>query len=205
MKLNMHTIVAIFIVLAFFGSMLAIALNPHRPQNIQEAEQPIPQQKIAQIAYSSDVNAKVYLLHNLYRLFAYTRESNISKIDRELVSKLKLKKINSYFDSIQNNPQNTSLVYVADLVLAQDSNIDNLSQIESLESTEYLMQVGKIEIPEKITITNKDLNISKEQEMEKNLVECFLLPNHKEGDAIKAKLYIIKEGDRIVSIRCVED
>ncbi len=203
MKLNLNSIIAIIVVLAFIGSMVSMAFNSNIPK--EKTGTDIPETTIAQISYLAETDANVYMLENLYRIYAYTNEGDITKIDKEMIEKLNLKKITSVYDIQQELSVTQGLRYVADIVPKETEGIyEKLETVGTLKQIEYISRIGNVAIPKKIQAKNEDLNITKEIEMEKTLVSCMLDIDAQTNEEIQIMILITTQGQQVVKTNCLQ-
>ncbi|MDO8428022.1 MAG: hypothetical protein Q7S92_02300 [Candidatus Diapherotrites archaeon] len=120
------------------------------------------------------------------RIAGYTDNLNIDEIDAQILATDSVETVLSSEFSTQAN--SSQLVYVADVVLQQDiTALDAANELtEKANFLSELQMISKalIKLPEKVTATNAELNISKEYSLPQPFVEALAQLTFNEGDIV---------------------
>jgi hypothetical protein len=193
--------VALFVALLMVGSIFA--LIQYQDQYKPPPQNPPKNQKPTTLKYSaSNVQSKVLDIFPRIRFGAKTSESEVSSIDKAILSTGKVLKIENSQFSGQNGEY-----YVADFRLQSTSQIEELmeaiKQIPFIEDPEF-MKYSIVRVPDKIELKNETLGITQEYQFKGSQVQALVNPETRKGDLIEISLNTEFAGQQLISSYAVE-
>jgi len=193
--------VALFVALLMVGSIFA--LIQYQDQYKPPPQNPPTNQKPTTLKYSaSNVQSKVLDIFPRIRFGAKTSESEVSSIDKAILSTGKVLKIENSQFSGQNGEY-----YVADFRLQSTSQIEELmeaiKQIPFIEDPEF-MKYSIVRVPDKIELKNETLGITQEYQFKGSQVQALVNPETRKGELIEISLNTEFAGQQLISSYAVE-
>lgn len=207
-KLSGTQVFALAIVVVMVGSSIAFALlsgGDTSPTNTVPT-QPLSDSAGTPLTYSAVVSAKIKNMAASFTIVSPTGEVDIGKIDSLVSSVSGVRQVSSRFRQVQDS----ELVYYADV-----SFDDKKTSFETLEKaliektrgiflSPTFIRNGFVEIPKTVQLTNADLNLTKTQTFESQLVPGRLESLSQSGDVLSVQLQVVLAGSLLQSVQAFE-
>ncbi len=195
----------IFIVVTMVASTLGFALWYNQDDAQQPTPEPPPIDTPTIINYEGEASGKVVELFNRVLVIAPTEQAEIGKIDAELYGVEGVRRvISSYLPTSQDVQFGLKLSYRAEVDL--DQSIRPADFIKELtENSEHLYGISAwrtslISLPKEVSLTNPDLNLTKEHTFDDPLIQAYLKPETIKGDEVTVALLVGLAGNTISSL-----
>ncbi len=201
LKITKEQFVALLVALLMVGSIFA--LMQYQDEYKPPPQPPSNNQKPTTIKYSaSNIKSKVIDIFPRIRLGAKTSESEVSSIDKALLSTGKVLRVENSQFSGQNGEY-----YIADLRLQSTSQIEELmeeiKQLPFLQDLEF-MKYSLVNLPQKIELKNETLGLTQEYQFKGSQIQALVTPETQKGDLIEISLQTEFAGQQLVSAYAVE-
>ena len=165
-----------------------------------------PIQPTTQITYTAEVDANVLEVFPSFKMMGDTKEYDISRIDSTIAQIEGITRISSVFRQVaqQQGGQSTTY-YIADVSFdSKKTDFEKISGAISEKTSAFFGQVGffpnaLIVVPKKIQMQNTDLGLSKEYEIEDNVIQSYLNSGTMKGDGILARVEISFSGNQPIN------
>ncbi len=199
--MNTMGIVAIIFILVLVFSVVGFTIGFDGDENEGDTEQVIndtPAQ--TQIIYTAEITGVVKELPTIpgmYKIMAYTNESDISKIDNSIKSISGVSNLGSKF-AMNQDANVSTYIYVADVV---GYDLKDVQFRETVLSNSFFLEnsqvfpYSKVTFSSKVSFFNKDLNITKEYEFGNPEVLVLANANTQQGDTIKFQMNALFIGE----------
>ncbi|MBI4053606.1 MAG: hypothetical protein HY394_06240 [Candidatus Diapherotrites archaeon] len=198
---------ALFVIVFMVGSTIAFGVlssddsgNGNTPQ-----DGPQPSQQQTTIAYEADnVDASIQQLLPSVRIVGKTQDYDFAKIDKAVYAVAGVKKVQSGY---QPNADTNGGYYLADISFSPDYNVGFIAEqlqeksgLDGLEVYSYAI----VEVPKKVGLQNKALNISKEYEFSVQRLTGLVGTSSMPLDKIKMLLSVSLSGEKLVNATAIE-
>jgi len=188
-KIGAYFIIAIMI-FSVFGFGLYFSSGNKKTNNENKTVKPNPQD-LQPMQFTADINGNVIKILNRFTIFAYTNESDISKIDKEILKLKNIENIDSHFSINQQAQIKATYTYIANVSgmdLTKNILENEIKDVNILENP-IIYPFADVNVPQIITFENKDLNLEKKYDIDKTTIQAIVSPNTKKGDLINIKAY----------------
>ena len=153
---------------------------------------------------STNVDASIQQLLPSVRVVGQTRDYDFAKIDKAIYAIAGVKKVQSGY---QPNTDANGGYYLADISFSPDYNVgfiaEQLQEKSGLESAE-IYSYAIVEVPKKVGLQNKALNISKEYEFSVQRLTGLVGTGSMPLDKIRVFLSVSLSGEKLVSATAIE-
>ncbi|MFH1586545.1 MAG: hypothetical protein ABID38_01660, partial [Candidatus Diapherotrites archaeon] len=158
---------------------------------------------------ASGIDGNVVQIFPQMLMTASTNEIIIDEIDRAVFSVEGIDKVNSYFRQESGTTLSSKLVYVANISFDKELTINDA--IERIgENVPALAEidgfgVGLVNVPQEITLTNPDLEMTKIYRFDNPLVQAYFSRETLQGDELTLTIESDFAGEQIYSIISYEE
>ena len=193
-KKKLYTIIMAFLMLGSIVSFSFLFGGPNQGNAPPEGAVPPPgtTPPTAIKFEASSVSATVEQLFPTISLTASTAETEITKIDSQVKKISGVKKINnSYYREQSGTGLSGPLVYVAEASINPNASREEIAKAAknlSVFTDSAIIVVGLVKLPDKITFTNPDLNVSQEQALSPPTSQAYLNLGTMQGDLVRVQL-----------------
>lgn len=201
--MNTMGIVAIIFILVLAFSVVGFSVgfggkDKDNGDNTKQVVNDTPAQ--TQAIYTAEILGTVKELPTIpgmYKMIAYTNESDITKIDNSIKSISGVSNLGSQF-KMNPDVNISTYIYIADVV---GYDLNDLQFRETVLSNSFfiagsqIFPYAKVEFSPKVSFVSKDLNITKEYEFGNPEVLVLANANTQQGDTIKFQMNALFVGE----------
>ncbi len=208
--LTNNQLMSILLIVLMVGSIAGFAVWSSEGRKNTEPVKNQPELPTNSIKFTAEnVKARVENTFNYLIITGNTKEFEINKIDAELKSVQGIKQVNSRFGGDLKNTLGNGMVYIAEITFTSGKKPMELIQeikakATSLENIQGILNAVVI-IPKKVTLTNKDLNLTKEQEFKETKTQALVLPTTIPGDELLVSLEVSLNNNLVLSQKAFEE
>ncbi len=212
LKLNKKVIFSIFLGIIMLTSLFAFLYTGQDP-NQPPTTPPVTPQTTTINYDAQNVQAKVVRLFPQVFFTATTRETNKAVLDEQVK---KLSGVRSILQSYYSDPNSSggigqsdlsTLYYVAQLSITDNADVFAMQE-QANDSNMFLaaeaLRGGLVSLPEQVTFTNQDLNVTLDHDFQSPLSNAFLRPNTLVEDQIIVYLQGGFSASTLKTIQAVE-